>query len=303
MAALNLADGAVVWQTNLQKQFGEDTLWWDLGTSPVLTSKAVVVAVMQTGPSYVAAFDRMTGSLLWKHDRMLDAPEEAAQSYSTPLVVAGDAAKGEPAEMIVVLGADHVTAHDAATGKEIWRVGGLTPTRHTYFRSIASPVVAGDLVIAPYARGETITAIRRGGTGDVTASHVAWVRTDLGADVPTPAVRDGRILVCTDKGKLECVDAATGKTLTKTELPKNRNAFSASPVIVDGRVIVTREDGESSVLAWPSQLNPQAASGVDDFKILGQGVVDEMTVATPVCVDGRIFLRTHDSLWCLGEKE
>ena len=234
---------------------------------------------------------------------MLDAPEEAAQSYSTPAVVAGDAAKGEPAEMLVVLGADHVTAHDAANGKEIWRVGGLNPTGHKYFRSIASPVVAGDFVIAPYARGETITAIRRGGTGDVTASHVAWVRTDLGADVPTPAVHDGRILVCTDKGKLECVDAATGKTLVKTELPKNRSAYSASPVIVDGRVIVTREDGESSVLALPSQLNPRAASGADDFKLLGQGVVDEMTVATPVCVDGRIFLRTHDSLWCLGEKE
>jgi outer membrane protein assembly factor BamB len=303
LAALNLADGAVVWQTNLQKQFGEDTLWWDLGTSPVLTSKAVVVAVMQTGPSYVAAFDRTTGSLLWKHDRMLDAPEEAAQSYSTPLVVAGDAANGEPAEMLIVLGADHVTAHDAATGREIWRVGGLNPTGHKYFRSIASPVVAGDLVIAPYARGETITAIRRGGKGDVTASHVAWVRTDLGADVPTPAVRDGRIVVCTDKGRVECVDAATGKTLTKTELPKNRNAYSASPVIVDGRVIVTREDGESSVLELPVQTAAERKDEIKEWKVLGQGVVDEMTVATPVCVDGRIFLRTHDSLWCLGEKE
>jgi outer membrane protein assembly factor BamB len=192
-----------------------------------------------------------------------------------------------------------VTAHDAATGGEIWRVGGLNPTGHKYFRSIASPVVAGDLVIAPYARGETITAIRRGGTGDVTRSHVAWVRTDLGADVPTPAVQDGRIVVCTDKGRVECVDAATGKTLTKTELPKNRHAYSASPVIVDGRVIVTREDGESSVLAWPAAT----AAGAEAFPILGQGAVDEMTVATPVCVDGRIFLRTHDSLWCLGEKE
>ena len=299
LACLNLADGTPVWKTNLQQQFGEDTLWWDLGTSPVLTSKAVVIAVMQSGPSYLAAFDRLTGNLLWKQDRMLDAPEEAAQSYSTPVVVAGHADKGEPAEMLVVLGADHVTAHDAADGREIWRAGGLNPTGHKFFRSIASPVVAGDLVVAPYARGETITAIRRGGTGDVTASHVAWVRTDLGADVPTPAVQDGRILVCTDKGRVESVDAATGKTLTKTELPKNRHAYSASPVIVDGRVIVTREDGESSVLAWPAATK----AGAEAFQVLGRGVVDEMTVATPVCVDGRIFLRTHDSLWCLGAKE
>jgi hypothetical protein len=54
-------------------------------------------------------------------------------------------------------------------------------------------------------------------------------------------------------------------------------------------------------------LNPHAAADPKDdlkeLKVLGQGVVDEMTVATPVCVDGLIFLRTHDSLWCLGEKE
>jgi outer membrane protein assembly factor BamB len=227
---------------------------------------------------------------------MLDAPDEAAQSYSTPVVMAGDPAKGEPAEVLVVLGADHVTAHDTADGRELWRVGGLNPTGHKYFRSIASPVLAGDLVIAPYARGATITAIRRGGKGDVTTSHVAWSRSDLGADVPTPAVKDGRVVVCTDKGRVECLDAATGTTVAKLELPKNRSGYSASPVVVDGRIIVTREDGESSVLGLPP------AAGGDALEVLGQGAVEEMTVATPVCVDGRMFLRTHDSLWCIGDK-
>ena len=73
---------------------------------------------MQSGPSYLAAFGRRDGRLLWKHDRDLGAPEEAAQSYSTPVVVTGEERFGEPAEMIVVLGADHVTAHDAADGSE-----------------------------------------------------------------------------------------------------------------------------------------------------------------------------------------
>jgi outer membrane protein assembly factor BamB len=292
LACLNLADGAVVWQTNLQERFGEDTLWWDLGTSPVLTKKAVVVAVMQSGPSYLVAFERATGELLWKHDRMLDAPEEAAQSYSTPLVLAGDSAKGEPDEMMVVLGADHVTAHDAADGRELWRVGGLNPAQNGYFRSIASPVAVGDLIVAPYARGSTLTAIRRGGSGDVTATHVAWVRKDLGADVPTPAAADGRLVVCTDKGKVACLDASSGETRWEEELPKNRNAYSSSPVIVDGRIILTREDGASWVLALP-------ASGAAP-EVMGEGLLEEMTVATPVCLDGRMYLRTHDSLWCIG---
>jgi len=291
LACLAIADGAVVWKTNLQEQFGEDTLWWDLGTSPVLSAKAVVVAVMQSGPSYLAAFDRQTGTLLWKQDRLLGAPEEAAQSYSTPLVVAGDAAQGEPAEMLVVLGADHVTAHDAADGRELWRVGGLNPGGERFFRSIASPVIAGDLVIAPYARGSTLTAIRRGGKGDVTATHVAWVRKDLGADVPTPTAKDGKVYVCTDKGTVACLEAATGKTLWSGEVEKNRNAYSASPVLAGGRLVVTREDGATAVI-----------DVADGFKVIGGGSVDEMTVATPVCVDGRIYLRTHDSLWCIADR-
>jgi len=289
LACLDLADGAVVWKTNLQEQFGEDTLWWDLGTSPVLSAKAVVVAVMQSGPSYLAAFDRQTGKLLWKQDRLLGAPEEAAQSYSTPLVVAGDAAKGEPAEMLVALGADHVTAHDAADGRELWRVGGLNPGGERFFRSIASPVIAGDLVIAPYARGSTLTAIRRGGTGDVTTTHVAWVRKDLGADVPTPTAKDGKVYVCTDKGTVACLDAATGTTVWSGDVERNRNAYSASPVLVGDRLVVIREDGAAAVI-----------DVADGFKVIGGGSVDEMTVATPVCVDGRIYLRTHDSLWCIA---
>ena len=303
LACLDLATGAERWRTNLQQRFGEDTLWWDLGTSPVLTSNAVVIAVMQTGPSYLAAFDRTTGELRWKHDRDVPAPEEAAQSYSTPLVAVGDPAKGEPAEVLFVLGADHVTAHDAANGRELWRVGGLNPEANGFFRSIASPVLADDLVIAPYARGDTITAIRRGGSGDVTQSHVVWVRKDVGADVPTPAVKDGRIVVCGDKGIVEELDAATGKTSWRRELPKNRSAYSASPVLVDGRVLVVREDGAASVLGWPE---PGAGEKSADHEripeVVGGGSVEEMTVATPVCVDGRMFLRTHDSLWCIGEK-
>ena len=295
LVCLSMANGSVVWQTNLQERFGKDTLWWDLGTSPVLSNRAVIVAVMQSGPSYVVAFNRTTGAPLWKHDRQLPAPEEAAQSYSTPVVVKGDPAKKEPKEVVFVLGADHVTAHDAASGKELWRVGGLNPGGEKFFRSIASPVIAGDLVIAPYARGNTLTAIRRGGKGDVTASHVAWTRKDFGSDVPTPAVQDGRLIVCTDKGTVACLDADAGTTLWSGELPQNRHTYSSSPVLCDGKIIVTREDGQSHLLTAPTAGN--AAGG---FAVVGSGMVEEMTVATPVCVDGRIFLRTHDSLWCIA---
>ena len=68
-------------------------------------------------------------------------------------------------------------------GKELWRVGGLNPTSHQYFRSIASPVITDGYLLAPYARGKTLTGIRLGGSGDVTKTHVAWTNDDTSADV------------------------------------------------------------------------------------------------------------------------
>ena len=149
--------GKVRWKTNLQQQFGEDTLWWDLGSSPTVTKSAVVVAVMQTGPSYLVALHKESGDLLWKTDRMLDAPQEAAQSYITPLVVQVDGM-----DVIAVMGADHLTLHAADSGKEIGRLGGFNPDGEKFFRSISSPVAEGNLIVCPYARGDTVTASANG---------------------------------------------------------------------------------------------------------------------------------------------
>ena len=285
LACLDL-NGKLVWEHNLQKQFGKDTLWWDLGTSPVLTKDCVVVAVMQTGPSYLVAFDKVSGKQIWKQDRNLDAPSEAAQSYSTPVVL-----NDNGQETIVVLGADHVTAHAAKDGKELWRVGGMNPRGEQFFRSIASPVVTDGIVVAPYARGATITAIKLGGSGDVTKSHVAWIKQGLGTDVPTPVGINGRAYICTDKGDVACLDVKSGEVLWKGSVEKNRNAYSSSPILADGKIYITREDGKTFVVAQG-----------DEFKVLGSGeLTGELTVATPVFADGKIYLRTLDHLYCLGK--
>lgn len=280
-------NGKQVWQINLQDKFGEDTLWWDLGTSPVLTSKDCVVAVMQTGGSYLVALDKATGNVTWKVDRNLDAPEEAAQSYSTPVVTHEN---GE--EILVVLGADHVTAHHASNGEEVWRVGGLNPTHHKYFRSIASPAVLDGVVIAPYGRGDSVTGIKLGGKGDVTTSHVIWKKQGNGPDVPTPAAAKGKAYILADKGTVTCLDVATGKPLWSGQTEKNRFGFSSSPVLADGKLYITREDGKTFVLATGN-----------DFQVLAANELDgAQTVASPVMVNGRILLRTDTHLYCIAGK-
>jgi len=278
-------EGNILWHENLQTRYGEDTLWWDIGTSPVLTEKYVVVACMQTGPSYLAAFDRETGKEVWKVDRNLGAPEEAAQSYTTPVVTIH-----EGQEQIVVLGADHVTCHDAENGAELWRVGGLNPDEDKYFRSIASPVMSGDIVIAPYARGNTLTAIRMGGSGDVTQSHVLWTKP-IGADVPTPAARDGKVYLGSDKGNLYCLDAVTGEEIWATQLEKNRNAFSSSLILANDLLYFVREDARTFVVdVNTGELKSNNEIGDDEF-----------CISTPVLIDNEILLRTFDRLFCIED--
>lgn len=287
LACVDLS-GNVIWQQNLQEKYGEDTLWWDLGTSPVLSQKHVIVACMHSGPSYVAAFDKMTGDVAWKQARNLKAPSEAAQSYTTPVLLS----EGDK-ETLVVLGADHVTAHDAATGKELWRVGGLNPKANGFFRSISSAVVSDGLVVAPYARGSTITAIRLGGSGNVTDSHVAWTKDGLGADVPTPVATDGKAYVCTDRGDVVCLDLKTGDKLWSGNPAKSNKNYSSSPVLADGKIYIVREDGAAFVLAQG-----------DEFKVLASNQLEgEFVVASPVFVDGQILIRTFDHLYCIGEKK
>jgi outer membrane protein assembly factor BamB len=285
LACLNF-QGDVLWQKNLQEMYGEDTLWWDLGTSPVLTARAVVVACIHSGPSYLAAFDKVSGELLWKQDRNLNAPDESAQTYSTPIPVS---IRGR--ESLVVLGADHVTAHDAATGKEIWRVGGLNPTQQRFFRSIASPVIVDGIVVAPYARGRSLTAIRLDGEGDLTQSGVLWKLDDLGADVPTPAALDGRVYLCSDRGDFYCLQANSGKILWQGRLERSGGAaYSSSPIIADGKIYCTREDGLTTVLEL-----------TDTFKVLATNRIDEFVVASLAFADGRIYLRTAEHLYCIGK--
>ena len=274
--------GKLIWQVNLQEVNGRDNLGWDLGTSPVLTSQAVVIAVMHQGPSYVTAIDKSTGKQLWKTNRRVDAPGEARDSYTTPVVT------GKPGnETVVVLGADYVTAHAADTGKELWRTASLNPRGRGNWRSIASPVMAQGMVIAPYSRGNTLTAIRPGASP--APPKIVWDIDIPATDVPSPIAYQGKIFLCGDRGDVTSIDVGTGKEVWSTRLPRNRYPFSASPVIAEGKLYATRENGTTYVLEIGDQP-----------KLLATNTLRENTYATPVLLDGKVYLRTSDFLFCIA---
>jgi outer membrane protein assembly factor BamB len=214
-------------------------------------------------------------------ERPTDAVRESPDSYTTPALVE----RGAQRE-IVVTGGDYVTGHDPATGRELWRAGGLNPGRDPFYRIVASPVVSGDLVLAP-TRVKPLLAIRAGGRGNVTTSHRVWA-FDNGPDVPTPVTDGTHVYVVTDKGIAWCLDLRTGKVLYGPERLRP-GTYSASPVLADGRIYVTSEEGLTSVYkAGPA------------FEVLAENALDEYTLSSPAISDGRIFLRTEKHLYAIG---
>jgi outer membrane protein assembly factor BamB len=275
------SQGEINWSVNIQDKYGEDSLWWDLGTSPVLTDKAIVIAVMQTGPSFLLALNKDTGAELWKADRWMDVPEEANQSYTTPVL-----GKHKSGDALYTVGADYVTAHSAADGKLLWKLGGFNPTKNAYFRSIASPVFADDFVICPYARGATVSGLRTAHS-DVQdlPTRMAWQK-DFGSDVPTPAYYEGKIILLGDKGLVTCLKPDSGDTIWSQQLPKSNRQFSSSPIVADGKIYCTREDATTFVLSKTGEL-------------LNTNKLEGNAVATPVFANGNVYLRTFESLYAI----
>jgi outer membrane protein assembly factor BamB len=286
LACLDVA-GNEKWKTNLQQRFGEDTLWWDLGTSPVLAGGNAVVAVVHTGDSYLAAFDLATGDLKWKQPRMYECQKESDQTYSTPQVV-----KIDGKEVIITWGADHLTGHDASTGSLLWESGGFNPDNQGYWRTIASPSVSDGIAVVPFGRGKFLAGVRLGGTGDITQSNRLWDKAGIGADVPTGVCRDGKLYLLTDTGRIVCLQLQTGDELWAHDLPKNRNKYYASPVLAGDKLYCAREDG----VVFVGRVKD------DGFELLAENKLTDHLIATPVAIRDGLLIRADEFLYRIGSK-
>ncbi len=287
LAALDFK-GNVRWQTNLVTGFGPEKLFWDQSTSPVLLQDAVVIARMDHGESWLAAFDKGTGQLRWKVPRQYETAIEGDNSYTTPLVI-GPQGK----EIILVWGGEHLTAHAAADGQLLWSCNDFNPQAVAHWPTVASPVVAGDIVITACGRADRgaprFHGIKLGGKGDVTATHRVWKREDTGTFVPTPVVYEGRLYLVRDHGQVECIDPATGQTLWRDAFPKGSPSYYASPVIADGKLYAAREDG----VVFVAKLG-------DKFELLAENDMGEQVIASPVPVANHLLIRGARHLFCVA---
>lgn len=280
-------EGNQVWDRNVSDDYWAFGLSFGYASSPVLHKGRLYIQVlhgMKTDePSYLVAINAATGKTVWKVERPTDALHESPDSYSTPMLVEVDGK-----HQLVVAGADYVTGHDLETGRELWRGGGLNPQKATNYRTIASALVVDDIVFAP-SRVKPFIAFRAGGSGDISESHRLWT-TDYGPDVPTPVSDGERLFIVDDKGISVCLRVKDGSEIwgrSRMEL----GTYSASPVLADGKIYATNEEGTTTVI-----------EAGDKFKILSTNKLNDYTLASPAVSGGQIFIRTANYLYCLANK-
>ena len=282
LACLNF-DGKIIWKKDLSS-YGKDTLYWDFGTSPILTSKHLIVALMRKGNSWLLAFDPMTGAVAWEKERNYKTPPECDHSYATPTLIEH---KGK--EAILVWGAERLSAHSAKDGEMHWVSTGFNPKQKKNWVVVGSQVVVGDIAIVPYGRGTHMKGVRMGGTGDVTESNLLWTRTDTGCFVPSPAVAHGKVYVLRDRGEVHCIDPKTGKSHWEDAFPRASSSYYGSPTVAGNKLYAPREDGVILI-----------ADISKGFKFLGEFDMGERVSASPVPVNDQILLSREKYLLCFG---
>jgi outer membrane protein assembly factor BamB len=278
--------GNELWMRDIQKDYGKFGLNYSYASSPLLYQGSLYMQVLQgwrtQDPSYVMRLDAKTGKTVWRVIRPTDAVKESRDSYTTPTLVR----YGNQVE-IVVTGGGCVTGYDPATGRELWRGTGLNPDKSPFYPSVASPVVYDQIIYVP-SRVRPLIAFRAGGRGDISQSHKLWSFMK-GPHVPTPVTDGTYFYSVNDEGIVWCLDAKTGQEIWGGQRIKPAT-YTSSPVLADGKIYVTSEDGLTTVL----KAGPK-------FEVLAENDLSDYSLSSPAISDGHIFLRTEHFLYSIGK--
>ena len=269
VAAYDL-DGNKKWKTNV----GDFVSAHGFNTCPVLFEDSVILNGDHDGNAYLVALDRQSGRQRWRTRR-----ENKTRSYVTPIIREIDGIT-----QMILSGSLCIASYDPRNGKRHWIVDGPTE------QFVASMVYDGKYVFATGGYPERHTlAIRPGGKGNVTDTHIAWRTTRGAAYVPSPIISGRYLLMVADSGIASCFEARTGKRHWMERLP---GGHSPSPVSADGLVYFVSDRGVTTIVR-PSET----------FAVIAKNELGESVSASPAISQGQIFLRTHQHLYCIGSKK
>ena len=269
-------DGEFKWkrddlgQMKTRATFGE-------GSSPTIVGDKIIVPFDHEGPSYIAAFNKLTGEDIWK------TPRDEPTCWATPLVVEHAGKK-----QIVMNGQNYARSYDLESGKELWRCSGQTN------RPVACAVAMDGLVLVGSGyQGSFLGAFELDGKGDIRGTdNVVWSVDRNTPDIASPLLSENRIYFHKGKdGIISCYNAKTGKAHYTAERLPLRGKIYASPIAAGGHVYFTDRNGMTVVVKDSEEL-----------EIVATNSVGETVDATPAPVDNELFIRGEKHLFCIAKK-
>ena len=264
--------------------------WRGPASSPLLWEDLLFLQMDGADVQYVVALDKTTGTNRWVTFRSVDygdleedgrprASGDFRKAYNTPLVVDF---KGEL--QLISPGAKGAYGYDPRTGREIWQI------RHVGHSSAPRTLYSdGQVGIGTGHIGGTaqIWAVRLGGRGDVTGSHVAWKHARGAPKRSSPVLVEGRIYMVSNDGIATCIDFKNGKEIWKKRIG---GLHSSSVLYASGRIHFFDEEGLATI------IQPG-----DTLEILARNKLDDGFMASPAVTDGALFLRTMTHLYRIQE--
>lgn len=260
------------------------------GSSPILFGNLLLMHFDGSDRQFVMALDKKTGQTVWQTKRSIDfqdldkdgkpaADGDMRKAFSTPHV---ERINGRW-EMIS-LGAKAAYSYDPYTGKELWRV-----EERAQHSASTRPVIGHGMIFFPtgFAAGQ-LFAVRTGGNGLISDTHVAWKVTRGVSNKPSILLVDDLIYMIGDAGIASCIDAKTGQQVWQQRMG---GEYSASPVYADSRLWFFSEDGKVTALK-PGRV----------YEAVAENRLDEGFLASPAIAGKAFYLRTRTHLYRIEAK-
>jgi len=252
---------------------------WGTAASPIIVDDLVVQNCDALGASYVVALDKKTGEVVWKTAR----GQMPRGGWSTPLLIDTGSRKE-----LVLNGEYGVHSYDPKSGRELWFCEGFNG------RGTPSPIFNGRQLLVVSAKPGDTFALRPGGSGDVTSTHMVWhTPRSGGRTLSSPILAGGFLQTVSMNGISVCYDAGTGNEQWILRLD---GSFTASPVTAGGLIYLQNEAGTTLVIKPGKELNIVARNEIEptDGEIFRSSLVPS---------EGQIFCRSDRAVYCIGKRE